>query len=66
MAYFKVLLHRKKKADLYNTSNYTTLVKDLKAVIFKVIILSDNSNHYFSQFRVTTLAAISVCCKLGP
>lgn len=62
MAYFKVLLRRKKKADLYNTSNYSTVLKDLKAKIFKVTILSDNSNHYFSQFRVTTLAAISVCC----
>lgn len=66
MAYFKVLLRRKKKADLCKTSTYSTLLKDLKAEIFKVIILSDNSNHYFSQFRVTTLAAISVCCKLGP
>ena len=41
-------------------------LKDLKAEIFKVIILSDNPNHYFSQFRVTTFAAISVCCKLVP
>jgi hypothetical protein len=66
VADFKVLLRRKKKADLYNTSMYSKLLKDLKAEIFKVIILSDNPNHYFSQFRVTTLAAISVCCKLGP
>jgi len=65
VADFKVPLRRKKKADSYNTRTYNTLLKDLKAEIFKVIILSDNSNHYFSQYRVTTLAAISVCCKLG-
>jgi len=66
VANFKALLRRKKKADLYNTSTYSTILKYLKAEIFKVIILSDNPNHYFSQFHVTTLAAISVCCKLGP
>jgi hypothetical protein len=50
---------KKKKADFYNASTYSTLLKDLKAEILKVVILSDNSNHYFSQFRVTTLADIS-------